>query len=81
MERFWGGHVFEAHRLVYHSTLGSRVMRKKKSRFESRVYSRQKNPVRLLSEEETVKVSPGRETLFPGRVTLSGFICRETLAK
>ena len=28
MERFRGGLVFRAHRLLYHSTLGSRVMRK-----------------------------------------------------
>ena len=30
MERFRGGLVFEAHRLLHHSTLGSRVMNKKK---------------------------------------------------
>ena len=29
-ERFRGGLVFEAHRLVYHSTLGLRVIKKKK---------------------------------------------------
>jgi len=29
--RFRGGLVFEAHRLVYHSTLGLRVIKKKKS--------------------------------------------------
>ena len=29
-EAFGGGLVFEAHRLVQHSTLGSRVMKKKK---------------------------------------------------
>ena len=29
--RFRGGLVFEAHRLVYHSTLGWRVMKKKKT--------------------------------------------------
>jgi len=27
--------VFEAHRLLYHSTLGLRVMKKKKNRFET----------------------------------------------
>ena len=31
VERFQGGLVFKAHRLVYHSTLGSRVVKKKKS--------------------------------------------------
>ena len=30
MKRFRGGHVSKAHRLVYHSTLGSRVMKKKR---------------------------------------------------
>jgi len=29
--RFRGGLVFKAHRLVYHSTLGIRVMKKKKT--------------------------------------------------
>ena len=30
MKKFRGGLVFKAHRLVYHSTLGSRVIKKKK---------------------------------------------------
>jgi hypothetical protein len=30
VERFRGGLVFKAHRLLYHSTLGSRVIKKKK---------------------------------------------------
>jgi hypothetical protein len=30
MERLRGGLVFKAHRLLYHSTLGSRVIKKKK---------------------------------------------------
>ena len=30
MNRFRGGLVCKAHRLVYHSTLGSRVIKKKK---------------------------------------------------
>ena len=30
MKRFRGGLVFKAHRLLYHSTLGSRVIKKKK---------------------------------------------------
>ena len=32
MKRFRGGLVFKAHRLLYHSTLGLRVMKKKKKR-------------------------------------------------
>ena len=38
MKRFRGWLVFEAHRLVYHSTLGSRVIKKKKKR-RPRVWS------------------------------------------
>jgi len=30
VQRFRGGLVFKAHRLLYHSTLGSRVIKKKK---------------------------------------------------
>ena len=30
VKRFRGGLVFKAHRLLYHSTLGSRVIKKKK---------------------------------------------------
>ena len=30
VQRFRGGLAFKAHRLVYHSTLGSRVVKKKK---------------------------------------------------
>jgi len=30
MQRFRGGLAFEAHRLLYHSTLGLRVIKKKK---------------------------------------------------
>ena len=30
MKRFRGGLVFKAHRLLYHSTLGSRVIKKRK---------------------------------------------------
>ena len=32
MKRFRGGLVFQAHRLLYHSTLGSRVIKKKKKK-------------------------------------------------
>jgi len=32
VKRFRGGLVFKAHRLVYHPTLGSRVIKKKKGR-------------------------------------------------
>ena len=45
--RFWffgpgfaGGLVFKAHRLVYHSTLGSRVIKKKKKVYPSQVRAR-----------------------------------------
>ena len=36
VQRFRGGLVFKAHRLLYHSTLGSRVIKKKKKRSLSR---------------------------------------------
>ena len=32
VQRFRGGLVYEAHRLLYHSTLDSRVVKKKKTR-------------------------------------------------
>ena len=32
VQRFRGGLVFKAHRLLYHSTLGLRVIKKKKTR-------------------------------------------------
>jgi len=34
VKRFRGGLVLKAHRLLYHSTLGLRVIKKKKSRVE-----------------------------------------------
>ena len=33
VERFREGLVFKAHRLLYHSTLGSRVIKKKKKQY------------------------------------------------
>jgi len=33
MQRFRGGLVFKAHRLVYHSTLGSRVIKRGRRRY------------------------------------------------
>jgi len=35
MQRFRGGLVFKAHRLLYHSTLGLRVIKKKKKKTRS----------------------------------------------
>ena len=37
MKRFRGGLVFKAHRLVYHSTLGLRVIKKKDLHRDERV--------------------------------------------
>jgi len=37
VKRFRGGLVFEAQRLVYHSTLGWRVIKKKKKKTAARV--------------------------------------------
>jgi len=36
VKRFRGGLVFKAHRLLYHSTLGVRVIKKKKSTLQAR---------------------------------------------
>ena len=36
VKRFQGGLVFKAHRLLYHSTLGFRVIKKKKKDHQSR---------------------------------------------
>jgi len=59
VKRFRGGLVFEAHRLLYHSTLGSRVIKKKKKKDEApnltshiggapaRVFVRVEHPVPL----------------------------------
>jgi len=38
VQRFRGGLVFKAHRLVYHSTLGLRVIKKKKKKKTSARY-------------------------------------------
>ena len=35
VQRFRGGRVFKAHRLLYHSTLGVRVIKKKKKKKKS----------------------------------------------
>ena len=41
MQRFRGGLVFKAHRLVYHSTLGLRVIKKKKRLRDASQHGRQ----------------------------------------
>ena len=38
MQRFRGGLVFKAHRLLYHSTLGLRVIKKKKNGMHDAVW-------------------------------------------
>ena len=37
-KRFRGGLVFKAHRLLYHSTLGSRVIKKKKKKKKDQIH-------------------------------------------
>jgi len=37
VKRFRGGLVFKAHRVVYHSTLGWRVIKKKKKKYGSKI--------------------------------------------
>ena len=50
MKRFRGGLVFQAHRLLYHSTLGSRVIKKKKVAGETQpqLQLARKLPLRIL---------------------------------
>ena len=61
MKRFRGGLVFKAHRLLHHSTLGLRVIKKRRRR--------RYNPKRGLQEkeqdeEEAVDLSPEDVKLF-----------------
>ena len=51
VERFRGGLVFQAHRLFYHSSLGSRVIKKK------RRYRRTRRRVRFLKDLEITLVA------------------------
>ena len=54
MKRFRGGLVFKAHRLLYHSTLGLRVIKKKKKVKEERLQSNKEEEKRFGGDE------PGR---------------------
>ena len=49
VKRFRGGLVFKAHRLVYHSTLGSRVIKKKKRRVTGGCDATRHPPLLLLT--------------------------------
>ena len=58
MNRFRGGLVLEAHRLVYHSTLGSRVMKKKRSSNTAMlVYGKRENYIKLVTSDRKLKAS------------------------
>ena len=79
VKRFREGHVFQAYRLLYHSTLGSRVMKqKKKDTHHPRITQGSLNS-RLKSYEEeqghTPLTSSAELSLF--RPLLSGKICLE----
>ena len=56
--RFRGGLVFKAHRLLYHSTLGSRVMKKKRRREpggEGWFINSQTRPLHANEENQTTR--------------------------
>ena len=52
VQRFRGGLVFKAHRLLYHSTLGLRVIQKKK---KNAVYVRPAEPLGPLSRHRWLR--------------------------
>jgi len=58
VQRFRGGLVFKAHRLLYHSTLGLRVTKKKKKKKRKRRKKKQKK-----------KINPGRLSRAPNLPT------------
>ena len=58
VKRFRGGLVFKAHRLVYHSTLGLRVIKKEKKQSKARV-----ERDRFLKENKA-KVSEAHRLLY-----------------
>ena len=70
VQRFKAGLVFEAHRLVYHSTLCRRVTKKKKRRtFHRRISTRSKVEGPLIPEADRLvpKVAERREARLPHR--------------
>jgi len=58
VKRFQGGLVFKAHRLFYHSTLGLRVIKKKKrkGRGKGKVYEIERHDCFTPSRERRVRV-------------------------
>ena len=66
VKRFRGGLVFKAHRWLYHSTLGSRVIKKKEKK-------RQLSPLRRVPFSGTVQGSGFRVRGSGFRVQVSGF--------
>jgi len=60
MQRFRGGLVFKAHRLVYHSTLGLRVIKKHHAEQRGRrvVVHRPREPCRLYRGTSLIRNSP-----------------------
>jgi len=67
VQRFRGGLVFKAHRLLYHSTLGSRVIKKKGTDLEviarqvhlreRRVIQRPPEPIQVVSCSRRARIS------------------------
>jgi len=69
LERFRGGLVFKAHRWLYHSTLGSRVIKKKKRRYLEHV---------RLRGEDIFELARGRiEVVVEGEVGVCAELARQ----
>jgi len=72
VKRFRGGLVFKAHRLVYHSTLGLRVIKKKKKSREREFPAFKGFPVMVTTSAE-FKVYRGASLIrntHPPRITI-----------
>ena len=63
MKRFRGGLVFKAHRLVYHSTLGLRVIKKKEEGKEAHAKDRAVRNIRLPCAAVRLMDTTGYELL------------------
>ena len=66
MKRFRGGLIFKAHRLVYHPTLGSRVMKKRKKSANSEALVQE--PLREIAhaDSQVMPRSPPPLAFFGG---------------
>ena len=68
VQRFRGGLVFKAHRLLYHTTLGLRVIKKKKTREDKAVVDFR---TQTLNLEPYMLKTPKPQNLCPTPYTLN----------